>query len=138
MLASGRSKRRTYTFFQDFEWPQIVGCKAAGARDVFQRLKKAEDDVKCLASQGLGAHPVMQLFVADLLQARTDLGATRFAVFPAPLRRPGPHRPGCQRQWGVHGWQVEEAVEDHVKAFTAIHGDDNLPPKAQGSTLLRA
>ena len=78
MLAKRKIKAKDFhAFFQDFEWPQFIGSKAVGARHVFQRMKKAEDDFKCSASQVLGSYPVMRLFAAELLQTRTDLGEAK-------------------------------------------------------------
>ena len=69
MLAKRKIKAKDFHAF--FEWPQFIGSKAAGARDVFQRMKKAEDDVN-LASLG-----VLSRDAAELLQTRTDLGEAK-------------------------------------------------------------
>ena len=131
MLAKRKIKAKDFhAFFQDFEWPQFIGSNAAGARDVFQRMKKAEDDFKCSASQVLGSYPVMRLFAAELLQTRTDRGEAKgglqcFLLLCDVLDLLGL----AARDNGACVAGRLKAVEDHVKAFTAIHGDENLPPK---------
>ena len=113
MLAKRKIKAKDFHAF--FEWPQFIGSKAAGARDVFQRRKKVEDDFKCSASQVLDSYPVVRLFAAELLQTRTDLQEAKGGLQCLLLLCDVLDllAPGCQRERGVRSWQV--AVEDHAR-----------------------
>ena len=104
----------------------------AGAQDVFMKIKKAEDELKCSASEVLSAYPVLRLFVSKLLTTQPGLPREIVAALQCFLLH-------CEvldvlalasRDNGATVVnRLRRCIVTHLTAFLATHGENQLPPK---------